>query len=70
MRDLTRDRCCDRDSGGSHYHCSRCNEVTGMYGHYRGGKWTADGFQPFAESHFCCPDACESPSAHAGEVGR
>lgn len=29
-----RDRCCDQDYGGSHYHCGRCGEVASMMGHY------------------------------------
>lgn len=31
---LNRERCCDEDFGGSHYHCSQCNAVTGMMGHW------------------------------------
>lgn len=28
--------CCElaQQSGESHYHCARCNGVTGMFGHY------------------------------------
>lgn len=26
--------CCEKDYGGSHYHCGHCGEVTGMYGHF------------------------------------
>lgn len=29
-----RERCCDEDYGGSHYHCTRCGAVTSMMGHY------------------------------------
>ncbi len=27
-----RNRCCIEDFGGSHYHCAKCNRVTGMMG--------------------------------------
>lgn len=29
-----RERCCDQDQGGSHYHCGNCGEVSSMLGHY------------------------------------
>lgn len=39
-------RCCEEDYGGSHYHCARCDGVTGMYGHMTtlkpGDKWAKD----------------------------
>ncbi len=27
-------RCCDKDFGGSHYHCPNCGEACGMMGHW------------------------------------
>jgi hypothetical protein len=60
-----RTRCCDQDHGGSHYHCGRCNGVTGMYGHHRGGEYR-DGKWRRIEPHFCCPNNCENPEAHRG----
>ncbi len=27
-----RNRCCIEDFGGSHYHCAKCNRVTGVMG--------------------------------------
>ncbi|GII84572.1 hypothetical protein Ssi03_25620 [Sphaerisporangium siamense] len=32
--------CCDRPD--SHYHCSQCGEVTGMYGHLVGDRIICD----------------------------
>ena len=29
-----RARCCDKDFGGSHYHCGNCGEVSSMLGHF------------------------------------
>lgn len=60
-----RPRCCELDFGGSHYRCGRCNAVTGMYGHYRGGEYR-DGRWRSMPSHFCCPNDCENPEAHDG----
>lgn len=31
-----RDRCCDQDYGGSHYHCGNCGKASSMLGHYIG----------------------------------
>jgi len=30
---IGRERCCDEDYGGSHYHCAKCGGVCGMMGH-------------------------------------
>ena len=60
---LGRPRCCDQDFGGSHYHCARCGAVTGMYGHWEGGRFDGDRFVTF-EAHMCCPDDCAMPEAH------
>jgi hypothetical protein len=29
-----RERCCEEDFGGSHYHCAHCGQVSSMQGHY------------------------------------
>jgi hypothetical protein len=40
MRDLIgREPCCDEDYGGSHYHCSQCNGVCSMMGHWTDKLW-------------------------------
>lgn len=64
LRPDGREPCCPLDFGGSHYHCARCDCVTGMYGHYRGGEWLDGKFRKFAKPHMCCPGDCASPEAH------
>ena len=52
---IGRKPCCEQDFGGSHYHCGRCNGVTGMMGHSTvfckvTGERTLH--------HQCCPGNC------------
>lgn len=59
--------CCGApDYGGSHWHCARCNALTGMYdGHYKDGEFGNDRkWHAYAERHMCCPGNCEKPEAH------
>lgn len=35
---MSTSRCCPSDDGGSHYHCPRCGEPTGMQGHGSAGR--------------------------------
>lgn len=55
---IGREPCCDKDLGGSHYHCGRCNGVSSMMGHYRAVHWFENKTTK-VPPHTCCPNDCQ-----------
>jgi hypothetical protein len=51
---------------GSHYHCSGCDAVTGMYGHFTTICKVRGKEQEF---HACCPGNCKLDSGLDNQVG-
>ena len=57
---MTRRLCCDQDYGGSHYHCAKCEAVTGMFGHYTNGARIDGRWVKFGEGVFTCQPEYEA----------